>query len=617
MSDALLTFAIGPVQGFIAEARRPLDLYGGSTLLSELMRAAVTALENGGARLIYPSAASAPSIPNKCLVALPAERVEASAKAAEQAVQQRLRDYGGRAREILADIESVRPDGQWDEIFNRQLETHLEIFWAAVPLPGGSDYSHAYTELNRSFAACKRTRHFAPIWEDGRKDSLSGQRSALHTKGSDANEYWRTVATSRRFTGAALKPDGRERLDALGAIKRFAFSQPIPSTSSIAATDFIERAVAKPETWKLLQSYSDLLARSSLPFYRVQWHEAWPYDGDLLFLETLEPARLKESYGIAEAMLSGEQLEAARKTLKELHKAAGGPPNLYYAVLQMDGDSIGKRVNDCPSEEAHQELSRQFADFARCARAIIEKDRGVAVYTGGDDVLALLPMQRALPIGEELAGAFSQLVPGAHASAGIAIAHYLAPLDLVLRAAREAEHGAKEIKDKNAVCVTVLKRSGEPVSARSRWLGAAPEPEAEARKAWDCLYAALSADPPLVSPRFAHEYARLAPTLSALPSGAQTSLLERALKRHQREQLNDGQQAQVEELKRALIAWARWLDSINGPERADYEPQTPGGYLGYPPPGIVRENENQKPLGTQELSRWLLLAAFLTRGGGE
>lgn len=55
MTAHLLLVTFGPVQDFIAQARRTRDVWYGSHLLSELERAAARALVDGGAKLIFPS----------------------------------------------------------------------------------------------------------------------------------------------------------------------------------------------------------------------------------------------------------------------------------------------------------------------------------------------------------------------------------------------------------------------------------------------------------------------------------------------------------------------------------------------------------------------------------
>src|SRR5690606_15822490 len=55
MSAHLLLVTLGPVQDFIAQARRTRDLWYGSHLLSELARAAARAIDEGDARLVFPA----------------------------------------------------------------------------------------------------------------------------------------------------------------------------------------------------------------------------------------------------------------------------------------------------------------------------------------------------------------------------------------------------------------------------------------------------------------------------------------------------------------------------------------------------------------------------------
>ena len=55
MTGQLLLITIGPVQDFIAQARRTRDLWYGSHLLSELSRNVARSLAIGGAKLIFPA----------------------------------------------------------------------------------------------------------------------------------------------------------------------------------------------------------------------------------------------------------------------------------------------------------------------------------------------------------------------------------------------------------------------------------------------------------------------------------------------------------------------------------------------------------------------------------
>jgi CRISPR-associated protein Cmr2 len=561
MPDALLIFSLGPVQGFLAEARRAQDLWAGSRWLSDLARAAIRACVQAGGQVIYPADPKADSLPNKFVVRLPETVMEHAVGEAQRAAQRELERRAELAKQFLQKV-GVPTDSRWDELWQRQTAHHLEFFWAAARVNG--DYQTAYQQASRAFGAAKRTRTFQQVHEDGRKDSLSGRRSALRTANMDARVYWRAVGKSERVTSAQLKPGGRERLDALGAAKRFGFgdeAERFPSVSSIAVADFLTRA--QP----FLKPYCRTLEQ--IPkFYKVRDDPNWPYDGDLLFMETLAPERLRASYGFEEADLEryAVQLETVRGTLRALYEVVG-KPSPYYAILVMDGDSMGERVAKCVSEQEHRELSRQLVAFAQEAREIVEGHQGRAVYTGGDDILALLPLSQALPAARTLAAAFTKTVPDGTVSVGIALVHHLYPLDAALRAAREAERRAKRVANKNAVCVRTLRRSGESTEVRSHWgdLGTLFE---ELRR-WFAEGA--------LSSGFAYE---AAVNLSVLEGEPVRSELKRLIRRHRDERKRGS--PDPANLADRLAAWAEKL-----------------------------------PGGAEELSRWILLARFVAQGGGE
>lgn len=55
MTDQKLFFTIGPVQGFVAQARRTRDLWGGSFLLSFLTGHAMKSIRKNGGEIIVPN----------------------------------------------------------------------------------------------------------------------------------------------------------------------------------------------------------------------------------------------------------------------------------------------------------------------------------------------------------------------------------------------------------------------------------------------------------------------------------------------------------------------------------------------------------------------------------
>jgi len=161
------------------------------------------------------------------------------------------------------------------------------------------------------------------------------------------------------------------------------------------------------------------------------------------------------------------------------------------------------------SPSYHLQFSEALNNFAlRCARSIVEAFDGRLIYAGGDDVLALLPADTALACAEALRLAFTGrevkapdrkalflspqpgflssdgwkddhgrgrpipfLVPGPAADCfvGIAIAHFKAPLQDVVRAAQAAERRAKRQLDRGALAVTLFKHSGETIEWGCKW----------------------------------------------------------------------------------------------------------------------------------------------------
>ncbi|MGI6209370.1 MAG: type III-B CRISPR-associated protein Cas10/Cmr2 [Anaerolineae bacterium] len=525
MNDAVLIFTFSPVQSFISEARRTGDLYAGSRILTSLAAAAFRAITDAGGNPVYPAKHAADrseDIPNKLVAVVPGDRAAEVGRAAEEALHRR---WGEIAQQALDEMTKRgipgRDDPVWRAIWDRQTAPGYlwQCFWAAAPI-GSDGYSGAYRLASSVVDASKRSRVFPPAEEPGDKDALSGRRQALHRRGEKARDYW--AAAAERVTGAMLRPDGRERLDAIGAIKRFwPHGASFDSTSTVAASRFLD--VAQERAGPSLARYREQL-ESVLGDYLYQpraYDHDWPYDGDLLFEDTLAPQRLRNSYHVS---LDSAALEGPRSALKELYHAAKASPSPYYAVIVLDGDSMGELISkllDGPKARAdHECLGSSLAEFSSKVGGLAAKHQARVIYNGGDDVLALAPAGSALRFAHALACEFNRFTD-ATASAGIAIAHHLSPLDAALEAAREAERQAKKVRDKGAVCVTLMRRGGEHTTARGRWEAVMPRLEEVVKY----LRGGLSG-------RCAYDVARLAYSLEG-PGDMLRSELKRLLSRYE------------------------------------------------------------------------------------
>ncbi len=169
----------------------------------------------------------------------------------------------------------------------------------------------------------------------------------------------------------------------------------------------------------------------------------------------------------------------------------------YYAVLVMDGDKIGEwlsgRKNKTFEElmakvngesvaldilrdkihpmapSFHEDFSRRLLLFSKRVGDIVKERYGVLVYSGGDDVFAMFPVDDVMEAAHKIRKAFSEYLSSkATMSAGIVVAHRKYPLREVIREAHNAESDAKH-NGRDSFCLSILKRSGERVRFCSKW----------------------------------------------------------------------------------------------------------------------------------------------------
>ncbi len=591
MPDAVLRFTFGPVQGFIAEARRTADLFAGSRILAELARAAAQALQSAGAELVYPADLAS------------GEQLAERAAAALRTRWQEL------ASDALAELERyTRIDDALRAQWQAQTSDFWEIYWAAARIEQ-DDYATAFRHAQAGVAALKKTRTFGQLEQAGPKDVLSGNRAALAPAGQDPRTFWRAV---RRHPQGARLVGEHERLDAISAVKRFARlgdgKDAYPSVPTIAARPFARLAAER--ALPALESYRDAFELLVTAFgerpdrYRRTGLgvEGFPYDGAFLYESTLEWPALVEELGLdpqqAERQRSqvDSPLRVARDRLAALYRAVGQHPSRYVAVLVLDGDSMGQWLTSALGDggvEAHREVSRKLARFAGKAK---EAGRQAApdtvfVYQGGDDVVALVPAEQVVPLALALAVAFAKETDGRSASAGIAIGHWLEPLGDLLQSAREAEKRAKRLPG-NAVAVELQPRGGEIVRVVARTdqltaLDLADLVDRFRRDGAGSLSGRLPTD--------LRQLARAFPQADA----AFRAVLVRAVKRQG--EWPNGNSAEREQLIERLYRFATSYDQLRPSVVGAAQPA---------------ESERVPP-GPAQLADWLALARFLARGGGE
>lgn len=157
---AFLLFSIGPVQDFIATARKTQDLWAGSYLLSYLSWSAmkVVAKEFGPDSLIFPDLCrqpfadkwliekglrlekpntgkdelSSPTLPNRFLAIVPAASVKDIAERAKNQVQKTFQFVCQAVKDNIAEQCGIEATSEWENIWSRQTSDFIETYWAAT-----------------------------------------------------------------------------------------------------------------------------------------------------------------------------------------------------------------------------------------------------------------------------------------------------------------------------------------------------------------------------------------------------------------------------------------------------------------------------------------------------
>ncbi len=508
----LISIAIGPVQDFINTARRSRDLWFGSWLLSELSKAAALAIIRHSPQneMIFPEADKNKLQPGTDFSVV--NKIVASVSDPNTLVPKIREALRTRLDKIRSDAyREIKGDLAWidEDRAKKQVEDLIEFFWAAAECSDPNDseqYNRARRQSETLLAARKATRDFRPtaIWNadhspksslDGQRESVIGEKryEVLQERGIVEEERRRREEVLRREFGVRRG----ERLCGVGLLKRHGnrYRRGISdanffSTSHIAALPLLSRfhsddaavvASRKEQVNKYIKRLideaglnPDNLNRVPLPPSGETYPKAFQrYDGHFLFEE-----RLREYFP------EKAQFDKARKILNDFLENAfdGEKPNPYYALLLADGDRMGQAIEAQQNLQAHKDLSSSLSAFAGQVAEIVEDEfHGSLVYAGGDDVLAFLPLHTALACAHRLSAEFHQQLTeflfkdddgkklSPTLSVGLVVAHHLDPLSDALNLVRAAEKEAKNVLGKNALAITVSKRSGADVTVKGHW----------------------------------------------------------------------------------------------------------------------------------------------------
>ncbi|NVO23311.1 type III-B CRISPR-associated protein Cas10/Cmr2 [Donghicola mangrovi] len=520
MDKKILHFTIGPVQGFINDARRLRDYWAGSFLLSLLSGHAMQAVTKAGGQVVFPQVENDPlftalserkgapyigSLPNRFMAVVSAEEAADIARRSTQAVN----DAWAEICEAIWDaffesVSSKSADGgsAAARIWQRQIQNFWSTAWVVGEAPNdGSD--GAWLDLRKNW----RT-HFPDSIEDGDHCRLMGQYqelSGFHRIGGRRRQqaFWECVRAKLGQESLDVSPN--EPLCAIASVKRLfpilvrqkgkiGSALPFcpgdgvlnirnwPSTSYIAASPWlrgIDRSADGVE--ESLQNYAET-AKNIFPSAAFsEWESpellGLPYDRNSRFFrldghllhEDAIPGTVKDFQKRTATVLDHRTSQKLQASLKELQGKIGNRPSEFYAILRMDGDSIGAALREEPDV-----IKAALADFTRDVAVAFdpgsqEAVAGVLVYAGGDDVLAVLPADEAIETAMKMReiysasfAKFSKKSAQYTLSGSIIFAHFKrTPLSTALRqSSHYLDVVAKDQNGRNSLAIAVLKPGG-------------------------------------------------------------------------------------------------------------------------------------------------------------
>ena len=491
-----LSFTIGPVQGFVAQARRTRDLWCGSWMLSYLSEVALAAAENKGGQAIMPyrsdndrgkvtsQTSSVGGIPNRFEIRLDSpDQAKQAAEAATAAFRTAWTQIADACLEaIRGGCSTQRAPNQRHLGSSGSELLGIELGgWNSQGRPANNRSPFCGSkELSR---CCRRDRRRCEVFVDGR---LPRTLWAYPQKGQ--KEFWCSV----RNKIGDLDLSDSERLCAVALIKRLfprvskqvvgndLKNQNWPSTAFLAALPWLQSVERSPEAKAAAEVYAK--AAIDAGWTRSEQQAAkeaglsghWAsLDGPAWFADAVaqnEPNADREQVAELLKLLKAVQPDFKSDSLPEPSSPQQNSPSKpgvrplpYYALLLMDGDSMGKLLQKLNASE----LSKCLGNFTAGVDATVTEAKGRTVYAGGDDVMAILPATKALEVAAELARQYESSFERTQAkgiatlSGAIVYAHSKYPLRKILQHAHHLLDGvAKEATGRDALAIGIVQGSG-------------------------------------------------------------------------------------------------------------------------------------------------------------
>lgn len=500
MDKMTLHFSMSPVQSFVAQARRTRDFWTGSFLLSYLAGQAMDYIIQNGGEIVFPTVKDYEGKLDPLLRAIQAQRNGSSMKNGPiigtlpnrfqawvpdefkpnncaRAVEETWQRIAERVYEkYVSPVEGAGCNTR--TIWNRQILGFWDIVWVL-----GAEQE--LLDLRKNW------RSYVPADEPGDKCTVMGNRQEISgyiriKQKEQQDNFWEQVRVQAGESSLDLRGD--ERLCAVAMVKRFftrvaletigwPVAESFPSTVYMSAVpwmaetleknkefarDFTARAIRIPDA--LSEYRTNIGCLEKLVGTDADLRKFIALDGNCFFDNTLNNNDLWRE---------GTH-ESRRELVKMLEKQEVSP---FYAFLLMDGDRMGALLQNYPDDKKN--ISLALNAFSHQVEDVVRTNNGITIYAGGDDVLALLPLDDALraatALRKKYRDAFREKAPGvlenqATISAAIIYAHNHAPLNLIFPYAQELlSQKAKDETGRDAVAISAWKTGGPVLTWSVPW----------------------------------------------------------------------------------------------------------------------------------------------------
>lgn len=466
--ERLILVTIGPVQSFIQQARRTIDFYAGSRIITKMIEWSYDflkdALEDLDFKILYPYKGKDikdgfSHFPNYFLAKARYDKTKFD-RLEENLCNNLYKKLEILFFKILNEVgvgyDIPKLQGQLQDCFNIYLV--YEIYRK-------DKYKESYQKLYAKLNARKNTRKFKQLKEIGRKCSVCGIRDGIFYNKDDENRKIRHFDKKEKVSVGTNKIKKRETLCFICFMKRFYDEydkQKYPSTVGFATLGWENRKLMEQrKKFFEYKKYIETYAKDKIVIDEEIYYKDFIMD------------KMQE-----------QEIKADKRKIdnyfKELYKDKDGNldiPTKYYAAVKMDIDDLGKWLSgeyldnidsSCLFRE-QREISKVLYNFFR---DISLEDRGKIVYAGGDDLLFFVTLDNLFEVIAEIESRFEKVKRNVSSSkrkltfsTSIVIAHYKTPLSQVLRTLSQTLYEAKERYEKitsqldtpkNAVAVTYI-----------------------------------------------------------------------------------------------------------------------------------------------------------------